>query len=125
MLMAIPLQLLNGGRNFGSVFLRTETYSLRESRGIFSKPSTRSLTTSSRQPFISFRPTAIEPLRCDKGGRYRGDVVQRRADLLRPVPLHERVEEQHAPKEQRCHDEHRRQPAQRPKANGQERSHTP
>jgi hypothetical protein len=38
-------------------------------------------------------------LHCDKVGGYCEDVVQRRADLLRPVPLHERIEEQHASKE--------------------------
>src|SRR5215831_15727094 len=62
--------------------------------------------------------------RCGTIGGSRGGAVHRLADLLRPVPVHERVEEQQAPKEERSHDDHCCQPAQGPHANGEERGHT-
>jgi hypothetical protein len=63
-------------------------------------------------------------LRCRSGGGgCRVDAVQRLSDVLWPVSLRERIEEQHDPKEYRCDDDHRCQPAEYPDANCQEIDH--
>src|SRR5438105_7230244 len=57
--------------------------------------------------------------RCGRGSSARQrDAVQRRFDILGPIALYERVEEQQALQEERGDEDHRCQPAQEPKARG-------